>query len=430
MNPVREAQASIPADSAPSPLRSVGVVMLSLLGSMRLSVVLVLLLAALTWLGTLAQIESGLWLAQKEYFESWWIVAKLPLSFWGDPWLDGAGQQYVLKIPLPGAYPVMALLFLNLVVGGMVRMKLQARNAGVLITHVGIGLLLLAGFVKLEYSFSGHLALYEAPKDGRRSMQRVHEASVFTSFHDYELALLRSVGEGQIEERVVPEVELVGARDGAVTLRPEGLPFRVEVHHWLENCQPRAMGGRVILRPVTPQKERERNTAGCSVTVTADDGTRHEAVLFGTEERPFSDVRAPFVFEVAGQRYGLDLRRAYFDLPFVVRLDEFQKNDHPGTTMARDFRSFVTVKEGAAERRVQIFMNNPLRKDGYTLYQTNWGPQPDGGPPFYSVFEVASNPSDKWPEIACWVIFAGLAIHFLQKLFRFLGSSTRTTLMS
>ena len=103
--------------------RSAGALVLQTLGSMKLAVALLVLLGLLTWLGTLAQIEDGLWKAQKEYFESWFLIADLELGWWGQPVLpDADGRGFVLRIPLPGAYPVMALLFLNLMVGGMLRM--------------------------------------------------------------------------------------------------------------------------------------------------------------------------------------------------------------------------------------------------------------------------------------------------------------------
>lgn len=416
------------------------------LGSMKLAVWLLLILAALTWLGTLAQIGQGLWRVQREYFESWGLIAELPLSWWGEPLFAGAdGQGFVLKIPLPGAYPVMGLLFVNLIVGGLLRLRWTLRNTGVLIVHVGIALLLLAGFVKLEYSYSGHLALYESPGDGGQVAQRVHESSTFVSFHDYELALLRDDGE-TITERVVPEAALLPAHEGVVTLGAPDLPFTVQVHHWQDNCRPLPKGPMftsptpvidqgdggpgVFLQPEKPNKQREANTAGCYVTVVVDGGKRIEGILHGAELRPFDGRRFPFTFAVDGRRYGLDLRRVVYDLPFAVRLDRFVKRDHPGTATPADFRSFVTVKEDGRERAAQIYMNTPLRKSGFVLYQTNWGPQQGGGPPWYSVFEVADNPSDVWPAVACGVIAIGLLLHFVMKLWRFLGSSTRQALSS
>jgi hypothetical protein len=47
------------------------------------------------------------------------------------------------------------------------------------------------------------------------------------------------------------------------------------------------------------------------------------------------------------------------------------------------------------------------------------------GPPWWSVFEVAKNPSDAWPKYASYVILIGLLLHFVPKLLRHLRSSSR-----
>lgn len=418
------------------------------LSSMKLSVVLVLLLALLTWLGTLAQIEDSTYAVQQRYFESWWLVAKLPVSVWGKHWFD-------LQIPLVGAYPVMGLLFLNLMVGGLVRMKWNVRNAGILITHLGIALLLVAGFVKMHYSYAGNLSLYEAPAEGQGSPGRVYQSSRFVSFHDFELALLVDKGD-QIEERVVPEHVLWPARLPAarlpkgsvsgpgevVTLMPEGLPFTLEIRDFVDHARAVPKGPRVdspcesldgvVLLPQSwspgQQPRSESEIAGCYVTVVPKNGAPIRGIVWGFPRLPFDEARYPFAFTVDGVRYGLDLRHVTRELPFAVKLRKFQKLDHPGTMSPKDFRSYVTVVDDAGAQDAEIFMNNPLRRDGFVVYQTSWGPQPMGGPPWYSVFEVSYNPSDMWPMLACFVIAAGLLLHFAMKLRRFLDSTTYSNL--
>ena len=423
-------------------------VVVGFLSSMKLSVVLVLLLALLTWLGTLAQIEDSTYAVQQRYFESWWLVAKLPVSVWGRHWFD-------LQIPLVGAYPVMGLLFVNLMVVGLVRMKWNVRNAGIVITHLGIALLLVAGFVKMHYSYSGNLALYEAPAAGAESPGRVYQNSRFVSFHDFELALLVDKGD-QVEERVVPEHVLWPARLPAsrlpagsisgsgqvVTLAPEGLPFTLEVRDFVDHARAVPKGPRVdspcesvdgvVLLPQTwppgQQPRSEAEIAGCYVTVLPKSGAPIRGIVWGFPRLPFDEARYPFAFSVDGVRYGLDLRHVTRELPFAVKLDRFQKLDHPGTMSPKDFRSYVTVTDERGEQKAEIFMNNPLRRDGYVVYQTSWGPQPMGGPPWYSVFEVSYNPSDMWPMLACFVIAFGLLLHFVMKLVRFLDSTTYSNL--
>ena len=401
------------------------------LSSMKFTIVLLLAFGVLTFAGTLAQQDIGLFVVQRDFFESLFVVwdTKVPLT-----------RDLTLKVPLPGGYTIMLLLFVNLVLGGVLRHRWHWRNAGILITHLGIGLLLVAGFVKLHFGYAGHVALYEG-----------QETATMVSFHDYELALQRREGD-RVVERTVPgsvfESGATGARQ--VTIDAPDLPFQVVVSHWMENCRPQPKGpmfsvdvpvvsddaGSYFLQRVDPNKERERNAAGCYVTVIEKVGRKERrTLLHGIDMRPFTDQRAPYTFEIDGTTWGLDLRRVVWDLPFAVRLDKFQKSDHPGTMMARDFRSWVTVFDGGAARddggtgrQVQIYMNHPLRSQEHVFFQTNWGPQPGSsmkGPPWWSVFEVAKNPSDAWPKYASYVILLGLMWHFVAKLLRFLNSSTR-----
>ena len=98
--------ATATATAAP---RSLGWHGVRLLGSMKLAVWLLLILAALTWLGTLAQLGKSIHDVQREYFESWFVVAELPLSFWGKTLIVREdGSAWPLRIPLPGARMLLA----------------------------------------------------------------------------------------------------------------------------------------------------------------------------------------------------------------------------------------------------------------------------------------------------------------------------------
>jgi cytochrome c biogenesis protein ResB len=397
---------------------------LDALSSMKLTVVLLLLFGVLTFAGTLAQQDKGLFAVQRDYFESLYVT-----------WDTGVAltKDLTLRVPLFGGYTIMLALFVNLVIGGVLRHRWNLRNAGILVAHLGIGLLLVAGFVKLHYSYAGHVALYE----GKQTMTMV-------SFHDYELALLRRDGDSLVE-RTVPGtmLEYAARQPGVVTIDAPDLPFSVQVSNWLDNCRPQQKGpmfstdmplvsdegGSYFLQEVASHAERERNVAGCYVTIIEKVGRKEQrTILHGLDTRPFSEQRQPYTFEIDGATWGLDLRRVVWDLPFRVRLDKFLKTDHPGTMTPRDFSSWVTVFDGGAETEAHIYMNHPLRRSDHVFFQTNWGPQPGGsmrGPPWYSVFEVAKNPSDDWPKYASYVILLGLLGHFLGKLWRFLHSSTR-----
>lgn len=433
-DPPRAAAASAAMPASPRSLFATGI---SWLASMRLTVVLLLCFFVLTFAGTLAQIDLGLYVVQRDFFESLWVVWDTGLRL---------GKEMTLHVPLPGGYLLMGALFVNLMVGGVVRLRWQSRNVGVLIVHLGMALLLIAGFVKLEFSYAGMVSVYEKAAE-ERDPALVTETRSMVSFHEYELALLRRDGE-RIVERTVAAEDLAGAHDGAVRIDDPALPFVVQVSHYLDNCWPQRKGPMfevdvpVVTDPAGVaaylqrrdiRPEREQNVPGCYVTVIERKGRQeHQGIVLGADFRPQADYRMPFTFTVDGTTWGLDLRRVTWDLPFRVRLDRFQKTDHPGTPTPRDFSSWVTVSDDQGSRPVHIYMNHPLRRDGYVAYQTSWGPDPRTGiegPPFYSVFEVAKNPSDAWPEFASYVILLGLIVHFGGKLLRYLRSSShRATL--
>lgn len=400
------------APKAKSPLQ----IAIDVVASMKLTVVLMALLAMLTWLGTLAQVDSGIYYVQREYFESWLVWPRLgPVQF-----------------PLPGAVPVLSLLFVNLIVGGIARMRWSTRNTGILITHFGIALLLAAGGIKLGVSYAGHLSLQEGAA-----------GNTIRSFQEWELALMWQEGDA-VMERVVPGNVLERATGASATrIAGDGLPFTVDLSHFLEHCQPLPKGPMVqAATPVvdgaflysdpnnrswTP-KERDQKLAGCYATITEPGGKPVTGILWAADLLP-SNVGAPsqpWTFTAGGRTWGLELRHKVWSLPFDVRLDRFQKSEHPGTSMARDFSSFVTVMENdGATRPAHIYMNEPLRKDGFVFYQTSFGPDPARPGGFYSTFEVANNPSDQWPKWACYVIAVGLLIHFTQKLVRFVAAENR-----
>ena len=74
------------------------------------------MLLLLTWLSTLEQHTKGLYEVQKRYYDAdaWFVIPDLP-------WLYIGEQQII--IPLPGAYIVSAILFVNLLLGGIIRIR-------------------------------------------------------------------------------------------------------------------------------------------------------------------------------------------------------------------------------------------------------------------------------------------------------------------
>ena len=384
--------------------------LVKLFSSFGLSVVLLIFLGILTFAGTLAQTEMGIHGAQKRYFESLFLVE----------WVFGR-----VPVPLPGGYLVMTLLTINLFVGGILRMRWDWKRLGILITHFGIGLLFVSGLVKDLSGYEGHLSLYEGQK-----------ASHFQSYHDYEIAITEKLPDGSWKERVIPGKQfqdLIGAKSRSFTA--EDLPFSLTVSHWLKNCRPTVLrsgmqlpvsDGEYALTPIDPEVKAEFNVGGALVRIRdkADDRERTE-LLYSLQDPVSVETWEPIRHEVGGTVYAIELRHTQFPLPYEVELEDFRRELYPGTNMPKAFESDVVVRQGDADQKVRIWMNNPLRKEGFVLFQSSWGPQGGGDGPLWSTFSVVRNPSDKWPEISCWIIAFGLCLHFGVMLARYIQREAR-----
>lgn len=390
--PAPAPQAKSPPSRPAEPSRPPLVRVVEFLASYGLATVVLVLLMFLVLFGTLAQSHMSLYDVQREYFEAFVVL------------LDVGG----VPVPFPGAALLIAVLCVNLTLGGVIRMRRGKATAGVLIAHVGILLLFVGGLVEWMWSDKGQMTLREGDASDE-----------FSSYTDWEVAVRERHPAGSAREFVVPHKVLRGIEDGgALRVAAKDLPFDLRLSGWVRNGVPKqasrpdqgAEGWTVDER--VPEKEAERNEPAVYASVLRKDGTSSAtALLWGGE-------RFPYATKVDGKVYEVELRRTRWTVPFRLRLDKFEKEDYAGIRMAKRFSSFVTMSETGVDRKVHITMNEPLRHKGYTFYQSSWGPEgAPPGTPLFSTFSVVRNPSDQVPLIACLVIFAGMLVHFGRKLY-------------
>lgn len=375
----------------------------AIFGSYRLVVVLLSILLLLTFLGTLEQTRLGLYEVQKRYFESFVLVHKL---------FD------VIPVPLPGAYPTMALLFLNLTYGGIMRARKNWRTPGMLIAHCGILVLLAGGFVTYTFSTNGNMLLHEGDV-----------SDCFESYYDWVIEIA-STNTDDSQERLIIGTQDIADMSSTDSRRfcADRLPFEIIVSGFAGNTRPVPAGSNphvkavdgFYLETLPPEKEAERNISGAYIAVVDKaTGVTQEAILWGLAVQPFT-------YAHNGREWTIHLRRERWPIPFSLALDKFTMERHPGTEIPKVFLSDITKIEGASFEKMKITMNEPLRHRGYTFFQASWGPQnAQPGEPLYSVFSVVRNPADHWPLYSCIIVGVGLAIHFCQKLTRFLIERNR-----
>lgn len=366
------------------------------LGSFQLATILLILLLLLTYLGTMEQRDHTIYDVQKKYFESTFLVVRV---------------GGVLPIVLPGAYLLLGILLVNLVVGGIIRLRYGLRTIGVLIAHIGIILLLVGSFFEFQYSQKGNMQVYEG-----------QTVDSFRNMNEWDLIIAERLPGDRVREYVVPADRFADLEDGG-TRRfdlPDGTAS-VTLRGYRRNARPRLdrrTGTDFLLEALDPVSDEDSiNVPGVFATFSAGDATDASAVsetalLWGGAEHPWVVEVGDRAFEVA-----LDWRT--WQLPFEIHLRRFEHEVYPGTRTPKRFSSYVTRLEDGVAQDAHITMNEPMRHRGYTIYQSSWGPQDARGDTrLFSGFSVVKNPSDRVPWVTVTIIFLGLLIHFILKLSR------------
>jgi ABC-type transport system involved in cytochrome c biogenesis permease subunit len=363
--------------------------------SLKFTVVLLLLSIILILVGTLDQVNLGIWVVQAKYFNTFvvhWQMGDLMLAVF------------------PGGYTLGGLLLLNLVAAHVYRFTWSWKKLGIWFAHAGLVLLLLGQFFTGLWQDEFQLRLNEG------ETKNYSEA-----YRNVELAIT-DISDAQFDEVVaIPEAPL--ARKTSV--QHPRLPFRVTVQTYLPNAGLREMpgmaaGSNAATRGIGPQvavtpmpltfKPDERNLPAAYVELVGPDGP------LGTW------LVAPQLvaqrFDYGGRTWKIALRFVRHYHPYTLTLLKFTHDRYPGTQIPRNFSSRLklTTPDGRDDREVLIYMNNPLRYDGLTFYQAGFENNDRT-----TVLQVVRNPSWQLPYIACAVMTLGLVWQFGSHLVGFVA---------
>lgn len=399
---------------------------ISFLSSFGLATVVLTLLLILTFLGTLEQAEYGLVASQERYFESV-FVDRIDI---GACWRALAFDHYwdignvILPVNiLPGGYLLMAILFVNMLLGGLLRIRKSPRTVGVVISHFAILFMIAAGAVTYHFAKEGILNLAEG---------QTHDE--FQSFHERVIEIEEVKPEGEkrsalvIDQRLFNDLSNSSDHGKARTFTHDSLPFDLVITNWKQHGEPKrttdvtrgdAVDGFYIqalsrMDPNSNQVLADEAMSQACVAIVKDKKT-------GAEQKGilWEFAAAPWTVTFEGKKYLINIGRRSYRLPFAIRLDQTEQEKHPGTERARRFTSKVTKLHGDREEKRVITMNEPVRGEGYALFQSNFD---DGSGSASGVkrsgFQVVENPSDHWPLISCIIVSIGLLIHFMMMLSR------------
>jgi hypothetical protein len=235
-----------------------------------------------------------------------------------------------------------------------------------------------------------------------------------------------AAGEATGPVHVAGESKLHGmGGDSTRLIRFPQLPFDLKLAGWAKNAAVVKAGGGTpgaidgwTLRQVATQIEGELNMPGCYARVVHRDGSEGAPFILAVPPSGSGMSEfAPYVVEAGGRTFALRLVKETIPVPYEVKLIDAIAEYFPNSGRPKEFRSEIERNEGGVVP-VEIRMNEPMRRGGFTFFQRTMSSGPQGpGAREFSGFEVVSNPADRWPEWSLYVVTAGLGIHFLTKLF-------------
>lgn len=403
--------------------------------SLRLTVILLAFAIVLVFVGTLAQVDEGLYNAQARYFRQWFVLG-----------FDLFGRN--IPLILPGGYLIGTMLLLNLVAAHLYRFELSVRKIGIQLAHAGVILLLV-----------GQLTTDMLAHESQMRFVEGQTKSYAESMRNYELAVTSDSTDGE-EVVAIPGRFLSRDRD----IQNANLPFTIRTKSFWENSEvtfrapmmkndppltTNGVGDHFDFHPAAETKSMdEKNIPTALIEIIGAKGSLGEWIVSGwtndeemmqalsmtyqqevgpqMAQKIMAQLVQPQSIEVGGKKYSFVLRpeRVYF--PFSLELLKATHAIYAGTDIPKDFRSRVQLRnqQTGENREVEISMNHPLRYAGLTFYQY----QMDAGEAARqagrissSVLQVVRNPGWLTPYIGCGLVAAGLVTQFMFHLVGFLS---------
>ena len=181
--------------------------------SLRLTVACLAFGLVLVFVGTLAQVDLGLYKAQNDYFRSFFVYWSPAHATW--------------KIPvLPGGYLIGFVLLANLVTAHYTRFVFTRKKLGIWLTHVGIILLLVGQLLTDMLSRESAMHIREGEGKNYSEAEREAELSVVEeSNSDTEKVV--AIPQGRLERKNI--------------IRHEQLPFAIRVKEFFGNSSTEAL---------------------------------------------------------------------------------------------------------------------------------------------------------------------------------------------
>jgi len=288
------------------------------------------------------------------------------------------------------------------------------RRAGVVLLHLGVLLMMYNELLVGVSAIEGQMSIREGDTvDYEHDIRAIELAVIDTSPADHNHVTVVPLTEEGVGTRFLDRTA-----DLRVIEHPD-LPFNIEIEKHFKNSLPPHNRRRPENRFEGAGRfvEIEEARAGTGTdTGGAVDIATIEAVLRTGKKKIgryiFSQHLKPQSIEVDGKTYEVTLRFKRTYVPYSLHLIDVRFDKYIGTQTASNYSSDVRLVafDGSVDRKVHIWMNNPLRFDGKTFYQSTVNRGEDGVE--QTGLQVVTNTGWMIPYVACMIVGIGMFYQF------------------
>ncbi|QDS99662.1 cytochrome c biogenesis protein [Adhaeretor mobilis] len=297
---------------------------------------------------------------------------------------------------------------------------LFAKRAGVVLLHAGVGLMMFSELHTGLTAVETHIRMVEG-----------ETVSYAEDLRTFELAVVENKPGKQNREIVAPEALLRGderADAKEKTIQDDALPFDVKVLNYYSNSTLRlAQPGEQVAATAGNGQAYKLSEVNASTGVDTNQAFDIPGVVVELLEKNsgnslgkytlYPSLR-PSLVSLGEQEYSISFRPKPYDKPYSLKLLDFERETYVGTEKPKSFKSKVLLSdtELGVEREVSIWMNNPLRYRGDTIYQSSFDPNNEA----YTDLQAVSNSGWMIPYVACMIVATGMLVHFGGAVLRFI----------
>ncbi len=351
---------------------------LRLSGDIKITIFLLLKLFFLILFATFAQVDIGIFEANKKYFTSWFIyLNQFPIFF--------------------GGYLIGLLLLINLLSSHTTRFRLRKNYAGIFLIHFGLVLLIIGSGLTSFFAEEMQISILEGETKNYVEYPSQFEM-VFIDQSKPSVDSIYPIDFSELKKGVIFQSATIKVLSFA--------PNSIINQRGIENPKFNQLGQsfKLISMPKTYKMD-ERNIPGMTLSFTY--GNQTDYFLLWGGSAIYQTV------SIGNQDFLMKLRPKRKYLDFNIFLSDFSRVTYRQSETAQSFLSKVKLITKSGEVPFDIQMNEPLRYSGYTFFQSSFTDDEKT-----SVFQVVKNPSWLIPYISSFVIIIGLFVQMISSMKR------------